>query len=576
MLVLLTPLLHALPWLDEGWGVSGWLGIGCALYLSVAGGRLGGFWVTWLWASLAIGTAFHWSPATMAYTISSGYGLGLAVAMPLILWDGLRLALGYWIAARCTNELRLIWLPAAIVTMLLEQFMPGVFPWRLGFMQLDWPWWLQAVDIFGSSWSTFIAFATAGLLIQIALTCKQALASVRHLRNKHAHDDKHAHEEERALTRNAAHPISWSYLWLSPALVVLALNAMYSSWAWTYWGKVEARAPTIRVALVQVDPSFKESLAHLQKLTSSVANEVDLVCWPESSAGTYDLSLDQLADDAKIFEHSREPERGLRPWPQPVCELLLAGKNFTTGPDTSSAADPMAQQLTTNNKSSFPLNVASLVPTDSNANVIDASPGHAEQLSERVHVSAMLLDCQERIVGRYHKRYLMPFGEYVPGENVIPGMAQLFEMAEHIAPGDGASVIDSASGARIGTMLCYEDMVPQAARAAIQQDANIIISLINGSAFSSRLTLWQHRMLSQLRAIENRRTFVRCAATGETCIISNRGEIRSRLPLQQEGVLMSDVALIDHQAPAARLPWLTVALVGLVGVTGLIRQRYRT
>ncbi len=168
----------------------------------------------------------------------------------------------------------------------------------------------------------------------------------------------------------------------------------------------------------------------------------------------------------------------------------------------------------------------------------------------------MLLDAKERIVARYHKRYLMPFGEYVPGENVVPGLAELFDMYEHVTPGDGSAVLQSATGARIGVMLCYEDMVPQAAAGAARQNANVIISLINGSAFSSWVTLHQHRLLSHLRALETRRTFVRCAATGQTCVISACGQLQSALPLQANGVMKSDVALLERRSIYSQWPYL--------------------
>ncbi|MEZ6078744.1 MAG: hypothetical protein R3C56_24645 [Pirellulaceae bacterium] len=55
------------------------------------------------------------------------------------------------------------------MTILLEHTLPSVFPWKLGFMLLEWPWWLQAVDTFGASYSTFIVFAMAGLVINLGM-----------------------------------------------------------------------------------------------------------------------------------------------------------------------------------------------------------------------------------------------------------------------------------------------------------------------------------------------------------------------------------------------------------------------
>ncbi len=500
-ILLTTTTLHAIPWLIEDTAWCGLLAIACGLFLVTRTGYLASFWVTWLWCTAAIGAAFHWSPAAMAYTLSSDYWLGFLVAMPLVLWDGLRLALGYWLGARLSHDIRSIWFSAALTTIACEFLMPSVFPWRLGFMLLSWPWATQAVDIFGPAWPTFFAFASAGLIIVIS----KLLISRFYL-------DQNQPEISAAPLR--VNRVAWA------SLPIVGFNLMYSLWALNYWQAQIDAAPKTRVALVQVDPSFVVSLEQSRALTASVAKDVDIVCWPESSGGNYELSLDELSDENRVFDCSREPERGLRPWPSPTCELLLGGKNYVGDRDTPDA----------------------------------------------VYVCAMLIDEKEKITARYNKRYLMPFGEYVPFEGTVPGLAALFDMAEHMTPGSGAVVLKSRTGARLGAMLCYEDMVPEASRQMVLGGANLLVSLVNGSAFESRHTLAQHRLLSQLRSLECRRYYLRCAATGETCVISPFGDIVTRLPLQQNGVLKWEVALLQGTTVYSLVPWMapTLCLIGIL------------
>ena len=271
-----------------------------------------------------------------------------------------------------------------------------------------------------------------------------------------------------------------------------------------------------------------------QELTASIGNQVDLICWPESSGGNYELQLDDLSAPDRVFQMSRDPKRGLRPWPEPQCELLLAGKNYVGNPFNPDA----------------------------------------------IFVTAMLVDRRERITDRYNKRFLMPFGEYVPYENYVPGLSSLFDMDEHINPGKTSCSLDSTTGARIGTLLCYEDMVPKAARQAVAEHANLLVSLINGSAFESPFTLYQHRLLAQMRALECRRYFLRCASTGETCVVNPLGEIVSRLPMQTSGVLVSEVGLLTGRTFYCRFPWLLpimgigILLFFLKNARSQIRQTY--
>lgn len=512
-LILIAGVLHGLPWIIPRAGWVAPLGIGAALVLASRRPSLGLFFGMLVWSILAIVIAFHWSPQAMAYSVSSGIWLGTTVAAPLMLWDALRMALGYFLASYVTRDLRWNWLAAGMFAIALEHWMPSVFPWKLGFMILGWPWLYQAVDIFGASWTTLVVFALAGCVVNVVRILLR-MSTIRSVRTAHLQS-----------APGSKHELALGVM--LPA-ILLSGNFAYSGYAYYYWPSLLEHSPDYRMALIQVDPSFKDSAEKLRTLTEEVADRVDLVCWPESSGGTYDMQLSSLRNDDQVFQMSRMPQRGLRPWPTPACELLLGGKNY--------------------------------VGTD--------------EKPDQLFIAAMLIDRREQIAGRYHKQFLMPFGEYVPAKETLPFLGRLFDMTDVITPGDDVNVLQADSAAKIGAMLCYEDMVPEVARAACSQGANVIVSLINGSAFDSPYTLWQHRMLAQLRALETRRYFLRCAATGETCIISPMGKIQSRLPLQEDGVLLGNVQLIDQKSPYVRFPYLMHGLL-VMSLGGFFVSRAR-
>jgi apolipoprotein N-acyltransferase len=302
----------------------------------------------------------------------------------------------------------------------------------------------------------------------------------------------------------------WTAVGLA-AVVVCAANLAYGAWAMQFWSAQMAVAPKISVALVQVDPSRDDSIDDLQRLSRAACagrdRPFDLICWPECSGGSYADSLTSFADPEQIFAESREPQRGLRPLADPDCPLLFGGKIYSGYPER---------------------------PND-------------------IYQSAILVDDGERIVGRYHKRHLMPFGEYVPGTAFMPELRHYFPMEDDLDIGPDATVLPLGDKARLGVMLCYEDMVPSAAESLVDNGANVLLSLINGSSFKATLTLLQHRLLAQMRAVENRRCLLRCAATGETCLISPLGTIPARLPLNVQDVLVADVPLIEARPLASRI-----------------------
>jgi len=492
--IFLVPLLGmalaamiAAPWLDERLVWVEWLAVAIGLTrahrLRGWAGEAGVLVVAI--ASLAM--AFHWTPAVLAYAMNTEYHFGLLFAVPIVIWDAIRLAAPFWLASRTRFDLVSVWLPSGLLAVVLESVTPTVFPWKLGYSQIAWLPLVQSVDLFGPEFSTFVLFAHAGVLVWLGTLLGRAMT----------------------WKPQAAAPGSVPSGALL-AIVMCAANAIYGLMSIASWDRQCAEAPAVAMKLVQANPEDEDGIDALRGLTADScaarSDSCDIVCWPESSGGCYHVDLDSLADPDRVERNSRGPTGGMRPLVKTPCPLLFGAKFFD---------------------------------------------GHPER-PLFVHQSALLIDDDERVLGRYHKRHLMPFGEYVPGGDLLPDIRHYFAMQEELTEGTEATVIPAGNGVRLGVMLCYEDMLSSAARSLVQGSANVLVSLINGSAFTEPLTLRQHRLLAQLRAVECRRAFVRCAATGETCLISPTGAIANRLPLGTREVLDVKVPLLEHSTIACR------------------------
>ena len=484
----------AAPWLDERLVPAGWLGIAAGLVL--AAGRSGwrGELAVLASAVLAITLAFHWTPEVLADAMRSSRLAGFAFAVPIVLWDACRLALPFWVVGRLCRDPRQAWLPAGLVAVVAEALLPGVFPWKLGYSQLAWPATVQVAALAGPEAPTLTLFAAAGAIVALGGTFGPG--------------------GDRRL----------------PALGLVALGLTLANLGFGSLaiGQLEARmaaAPSLRLAVVQADPDDAAGIDDLRRLTRSAcaaADPPELVCWPECSGGSYEQGLDSFADEATVQRRSRDPQRGLRPLPDPACPLLLGGRIYN---------------------------------------------GFRERPRE-IFQAALLIDTAERLAGVSQKRHLMPFGEYVPFADVIPELRLTFPMETTYTAGRDARPLVSGP-ARIGPLLCYEDMVPAAAASLAADSANLLVSLIHGAAFTNPVTLRQHRLLAQQRAIECRRCLVRCSSTGETCVIDAAGRITNRLPLGGEGILAAEVPLLEPLPPAVRWRWVLPAACG-VGLAALV------
>ncbi len=451
----------------------------------------------------------------MAYSLDRSIYAGFGVTLPILLWDALRIAVPIWLGVRIIPDMRWAWLAAAAIAVLMESTLSSVFPWRLGYLQSQYLWTYQAADIFGPSWSTLTAFAHAGLN-QILFVTLFGWFKV----------PRQADTGGFSVRKDA------SFYRIMPVMSVCTLNLAYSVFALAHW---QARLSSdaneiIRVGLLQVDPSFVESRDTAQQRTDAMLGKVDLVFWPESSAGTYATDLYDLSTIESIFQKSQDPERGKLLWPNSFCPLIAGGKTYV-----GDRENPVA-----------------------------------------TYVSAMLVNEHQQLTDRYHKRYLMPFGEFIPGASLFPQWKELFEMADSIAQGKVGNVLKPNASIRVGAMLCYEDMMPAAAESFIDNEANLLACLIDGSSFDSATTLRQHRKLAQFRAVEHRRYLLRCAATGETCVIAPTGQVVARLPPQQDGTLVTDVSLIEDRTVYSRtrgvFPLIMLFTLGLLDQLGRRRK----
>ena len=501
--------LVAAPWLWQGLFACEWLGVALALACIPRLRGWAGEMISLAAATAAIATAFHWSPKVLAYAMNTSDGIGYLIAAPIMLWDGIRLALPFWCAARLTRDPLAAWLPAGLVAVVAEWLLPGVFPWKLGYSQIAWTPFVQAADLFGPEVTTFTLFALSGVLVWYVHVARSAIVA----------------GSLAVPVRLAAAPLL--------ALVVTGANVLYGWASIAAWQRAAAAAPQVRLALVQSNPEDAGGLDGLRGLTirgwSTPDHGLDLVCWPECSAGSYEDTLTSLTDPDEVLKRSRDPQRGMRPLERYECPLLCGGKVFSGYPERPTA----------------------------------------------LHQSALLIDAHHAITGRYHKRHLMPFGEYVPGERWFPDVKRYFPMQDDLTAGREATVLTTGSGARLGVMLCYEDMIPEAARSLVAEGASVLVSLINGAAFTEPLTLAQHRLLAQLRAVENRRALVRCAATGETCVISPAGRISARLPIHVQQSLVATVPMLESRTLYSRTGNI-FPIACAAGLVVLVRRRRGT
>lgn len=149
------------------------------------------------------------------------------------------------------------------------------------------------------------------------------------------------------------------------------------------------------------------------------------------------------------------------------------------------------------------------------------------------YVSAAFSRPELGVVGRYDKRHLVIFGEYVPLRNVFPFL-------QAFSPYTDGSSSDSGPGPKtfrhanvsISPLICFEDTVPHLVRGVVARaesgrgdGIDVLVNVTNDGWFYESAEQEQHLATSLFRAVETRTPLVRAANTGVSAVIDGAGRL---------------------------------------------------
>ncbi len=194
--------------------------------------------------------------------------------------------------------------------------------------------------------------------------------------------------------------------------------------------------------------------------------------------------------------------------------------------------------------------------------------------------SALAIMPDGRIPYPYHKRILMPFGEYVPLGDRFPWLRNMSGIPRDLVAGKAISVFEfplaSGESAKVSPLICYEDIIPSLARDSVRAGAELLVNLTNDAWFGNTAAPYQHHIIAAFRAIENRRYLVRSTNSGLTAIVDPSGRTIARIPVFSEGSIREKLNLITDQTVytryiGERFRWF-LSLVCLLGLALGLRK----
>ncbi len=159
--------------------------------------------------------------------------------------------------------------------------------------------------------------------------------------------------------------------------------------------------------------------------------------------------------------------------------------------------------------------------------------------------SIFVFNDKAEITQTYDKKHLVPFGEYLPFQNLLEfmGLEQLTRIRGGFTAGTGQTFINPGDAPEFRPLICYEAIFPGSINNSDHRPA-WMLNVTNDGWFGESTGPHQHLHQARMRAVEEGLPLIRAANTGVSAIIDPYGRIRYQLSLSQEG-------LIDSRLPDA-------------------------
>lgn len=169
----------------------------------------------------------------------------------------------------------------------------------------------------------------------------------------------------------------------------------------------------------------------------------------------------------------------------------------------------------------------------------------------------------------YHKRQLVPFGEYLPLRQHLGWLEGLLEIPmSDLTPGRGEGRMAMA-GQIAGVSICYEAAYARHLRAALPE-ATFFLNVSNDAWFGRSLAPHQHLQIARVRALELGRPLVRATNTGISALIDHQGRVVERSEWFVDATLQGEIQPQQGLTPAARWGRWPAVLLAVLLILGLV------
>lgn len=446
------------------------------------------FWRAWLWGLAAWGLALHWFVRVSLEFAAGPWVWRLFLALGVIAYHGLMLGLASAGAVWTARRLAAAgWEPRSALAL-------SFVPWLAvgeGLYPQVYPACIAATQLNHlPAVQSLDLWGAGGLSLLVMVTNAGLYAAFR---------------LPEVSTRRRALAVAAAALLLNEGYGLVRMGSVAASEA-----AARAAGRTLRLSILQGDlplkarntgASAEPNIAYYRELTAeAMADGPELVVWPHNS-----------------YERVVRFEAG-----DPGLERPGLGEQL--GRDV-----PFAAHVLLSAPAESPLTTPEPWPSKHYVTVLKGPDGAALGSTAKVHPTPLA----EK----------MPFGDW------FPVLHRLAPKLKRVVPG-ASRLLAMADGRKLGVFICYDAVKTDVARRLAAAGAQVLINPSSDQwSYDRHVQPWQHLRIVILRAIENRRWYVRATPSGVSVVTDASGRIVHEIGVDVRGFATETVPLLDGITP---------------------------
>lgn len=144
-------------------------------------------------------------------------------------------------------------------------------------------------------------------------------------------------------------------------------------------------------------------------------------------------------------------------------------------------------------------------------------------------------------VSFYHKRHLVPFGEFIPFQDWISDVLDLMGLPmSGFSRGAASEATLTTGNIKAGMSICYEIIFNSEVMQSLPE-AHYLVNVSNNTWFGDSAMPFQQLQMARLRAIESQRYVLSATNNGVSAVINHLGDVIAQSPQFQQHVLRATV-----------------------------------